>query len=122
MLEHCRCVGVARDGVAGYFPSAFSAAGCGPAVSAAVSTWLQMDGPRLDCANSYDDETSVGAGIAAALEKGVNRHDFFLLTKTGAEEEWGAGLDRASPLHPSLPCHCLRPALPPWIQRHDRAV
>lgn len=58
-----------------------TASGCGAAVSAAVSTWLEIGGPRLDCANSYDDETSVGAGIAAA--KGVRREDYFILTKTG---------------------------------------
>jgi len=59
-------------------------AGCGPYTQQAVSQWLAAGGRRLDTANSYDTQESVGA---AMYSSGVPRKDIFLLQKIG---NWNA--------------------------------
>ena len=46
----------------------------------ATEAWLAAGGRRLDCADSYDTQTSVGVAMAAS---GVPREDMFVLQKTG---------------------------------------
>ncbi len=55
-------------------------AGCGSYCVEAVKLWLSIGGRRLDAADSYDTQTSVGKAIA---ESGVSRSDIFVLQKTG---------------------------------------
>ena len=54
--------------------------GCGNHTITAVVDWLVAGGRRLDAADSYDTQTSVG--IAMAKSK-VPREDIFVLQKTG---------------------------------------
>ena len=55
-------------------------ANCGNYTVAAVKQWLALGGRRLDAADSYDTQYSVGVAMA---ESGVARSDIFLLSKTG---------------------------------------
>jgi len=55
-------------------------AGCSNYTIEATKTWLQLGGRRLDAADSYDTQTSVGIGM---LQSGVSRSEIFLLQKTG---------------------------------------
>ena len=55
--------------------------GCGNNTQRAVYTWLnKAKGVRLDCANSYYNQRSVGLGIE---QSGVNRSQIFILSKVG---------------------------------------
>jgi len=54
--------------------------GCGNHTVEAVKSWLALGGRRLDAADSYDTQVSVGIAMA---ESGVARSDIFLLQKTG---------------------------------------
>jgi len=54
--------------------------GCGEFTERAVTEWLQVGGRRLDSANMYDNEKSVGKAIKASS---VPRNDIFILTKVG---------------------------------------
>ena len=55
-------------------------AGCGNYTIRAVSDWLAAGGLRIDAADSYDTQYSVGVAMAAS---NVPRSDIFLLQKTG---------------------------------------
>jgi diketogulonate reductase-like aldo/keto reductase len=55
-------------------------AGCGAYTVEAVSAWLQLGGRRLDAADSYDTQYSVGVAMA---QSGIPRDDIFLLQKIG---------------------------------------
>ena len=55
-------------------------AGCGSYTIEAVNDWLKLGGRRLDAADSYDTQYSVGVAMAAS---GVPRSEIFLLQKTG---------------------------------------
>ena len=55
-------------------------AGCGSYAIEAVKLWLSVGGRRLDAADSYDTQTSVGKAMA---QSGVARSDIFVLQKTG---------------------------------------
>ena len=59
---------------------------CGPYTIEAVGLWLAAGGRRLDAANSYDTQTSVGIAMA---QSGVPRSDMFLLQKTGSWNPMG---------------------------------
>lgn len=61
-------------------------AGCGPYTIEAVKSWLSIGGRRLDCADSYDTQLSVGTGIR---ESGVARKDIFILQKIGNTNPMG---------------------------------
>lgn len=61
-------------------------AGCGNYTIQAVQTWLSVGGRRIDAADSYDTQTSVGLGIVAS---GVPRSDIFVLQKTGSWNPMG---------------------------------
>ena len=50
--------------------------GCGNYTVEAVKTWLALGGRRLDAADSYDTQFSVGVAMA---QSGVAREDIFLL-------------------------------------------
>ena len=54
--------------------------GCGNYTVEAVKTWLALGGRRLDAADSYDTQYSVGVAMA---QSGVAREDIFLLQKLG---------------------------------------
>jgi diketogulonate reductase-like aldo/keto reductase len=54
--------------------------GCGNHTVEAVKQWLALGGRRLDAADSYDTQYSVGVAMA---ESGVARSDIFLLQKLG---------------------------------------
>ncbi len=60
--------------------------GCGSYCVDAVKTWLSVGGRRLDAADSYDTQTSVGLAMA---QSGVARSDIFLLQKTGSWNPMG---------------------------------
>eukprot|EP01061_Rhynchopus_euleeides_P026529 TRINITY_DN43305_c0_g1_i1.p1 TRINITY_DN43305_c0_g1~~TRINITY_DN43305_c0_g1_i1.p1 ORF type:complete len:389 (+),score=154.63 TRINITY_DN43305_c0_g1_i1:61-1227(+) len=55
-------------------------AGCGALSVAAMTTWLDMGGPRIDDANSYYHMSSTGEAMMATK---ANREDYFLLSKIG---------------------------------------
>jgi len=55
-------------------------AGCGNYTITAVKTWLNLGGRRLDAADSYDTQFSVGVAMA---QSGLPREEIFLLQKTG---------------------------------------
>eukprot|EP00056_Hartaetosiga_gracilis_P015812 m.242372 g.242372 ORF g.242372 m.242372 type:complete len:354 (+) comp32836_c0_seq1:19-1080(+) len=55
-------------------------AGCGNNTVRAVKEWLRVGGRRIDSADSYYNEKSVGI---AMRESGVPREDIFLLSKVG---------------------------------------
>lgn len=55
-------------------------AGCGNYTIDAVTSWLKLGGRRLDAADSYDTQYSVGVAMGAS---GVPRSEIFLLQKTG---------------------------------------
>ena len=59
-------------------------AGCGNYTIQAVKSWLSIGGRRLDAADSYDTQYSVGVAMA---ESGVPRESVFLLQKCG---NWNA--------------------------------
>ena len=61
-------------------------AGCGNYTIKAVDMWLKIGGLRLDAADSYDTQVSVGAAMAASS---VPRSDIFLLQKTGSWNPMG---------------------------------
>lgn len=65
-------------GYGGYPECASTLAGCGSYTEQAVGAWLSAGGRRLDCANSYGSQLSVGKAMAAS---GVPRADIFLLSK-----------------------------------------
>ncbi len=54
--------------------------GCGPHTITAVKDWLSAGGLRLDAADSYDTQFSVGVAMA---QSGVPRESIFVLQKTG---------------------------------------
>ena len=54
--------------------------GCAEYVQAAVTTWLQLGGRRVDNSASYHNQRPVGIAIAAS---GVNRSDIFYVSKVG---------------------------------------
>jgi 2,5-diketo-D-gluconate reductase A len=60
--------------------------GCGNHTVEAVKMWLALGGRRLDAADSYDTQVSVGAAMA---ESGVARDEIFLLQKTGSWNPMG---------------------------------
>ena len=69
------------DPAVGYggYPECWSTlAGCGAYTEKAVGAWLAAGGRRLDAANSYGSQISVGKAMAAS---GVPRADIFLLSK-----------------------------------------
>jgi 2,5-diketo-D-gluconate reductase A len=55
-------------------------AGCGNYTIEAVTSWLSIGGRRLDAADSYDTQFSVGRAMA---QSSVPREEIFLLQKTG---------------------------------------
>jgi diketogulonate reductase-like aldo/keto reductase len=55
-------------------------AGCGNYTITAVTQWLNAGGLRLDAADSYDTQYSVGV---AMKQSSVPRSSIFLLQKTG---------------------------------------
>ena len=68
-------------GAFGAYPECWmEIAGCGAYTVAAVKLWLSAGGVRLDAADSYDTQASVGL---AMQQSGVAREDVFLLQKTG---------------------------------------
>ena len=78
------------DPTVGYggYPECWSTlAGCGAYTERAVGAWLAAGGRRIDAANSYGSQISVGRAMAASP---VPREDVFLLSK---------GASAASPLH-----------------------
>lgn len=85
--------GYGSDGSKRY-PECWSVpAGCGKAVTNAVTTWLQVAPPllgdvqaRLDCATSYQDQGAVGKAMADST---VARKDIFLLSKIGPSQPLG---------------------------------
>ena len=60
--------------------------GCGNYTVEAVKAWLALGGRRLDAADSYDTQFSVGVAMA---ESGVAREEIFLLQKTGSWNPMG---------------------------------
>ena len=60
--------------------------GCGNYTVEAVKTWLALGGRRLDAADSYDTQYSVGVAMA---QSGVAREDIFLLQKLGSWNPMG---------------------------------
>ena len=56
-------------------------AGCGNYTITAVTEWLDAGGLRLDAADSYDTQYSVGVAIAQSK---VPRSALFVLQKTGS--------------------------------------
>eukprot|EP00041_Stephanoeca_diplocostata_P023013 m.558318 g.558318 ORF g.558318 m.558318 type:complete len:687 (-) comp22198_c0_seq3:105-2165(-) len=61
-------------------------ADCGENVSKAIVNWLNLGGERLDCANSYNNENTVGKAI---LQSGVKREDVFVTSKIGSSNAMG---------------------------------
>ena len=59
-------------------PANFS--GCGEYVQAAVTTWLQLGGRRIDNSASYHNQYYVGVSIAAS---GIPRDQIFFVSKVG---------------------------------------
>lgn len=55
-------------------------ANCGNYTIEAVTAWLNAGGRRLDAADSYDTQTSVGKAMALSS---VPRSEISLLSKTG---------------------------------------
>ena len=71
----------------GGYPECWStASGCGGFARQAVRAWFEAGGRRIDAANSYQDDSDVGAAIAAS---GVPRSDVFLLSKVGPSHPLG---------------------------------
>jgi len=70
--------GAANKGYGVYPECWMEIVGCGPFTVTAVQTWLALGGRRLDAADSYDTQTSVGIAMAAS---GVPRSDIFVLQK-----------------------------------------
>lgn len=62
------------------------AVGCGPNTVKAVTTWLSVGGRRIDSADSYFNEKSVGI---AMKQSGVAREDLFVLSKIGSTDPMG---------------------------------
>lgn len=56
------------------------AATCDDYVEQAVQDWIAVGGRRLDCANSYNNQASVGKAIK---KSGVKREELFILSKVG---------------------------------------
>ncbi len=63
--------------------------GCGNHTIEAVTKWLNVGGRRLDAADSYDTQTSVGIAMARSS---VPRSEMFVLQKTGSWNPMGAFL------------------------------
>jgi diketogulonate reductase-like aldo/keto reductase len=59
-------------------PSNFSS--CGPYVNAAVASWLQLGGRRIDNSASYHNQRYVGIAMGAS---GIPRSELFLTSKVG---------------------------------------
>ena len=78
--------GATKNAYGAYPECMMEIAGCGGYAVEAVRAWLAAGGRRLDAANSYDTQTSVGAGMAAS---GVARGDIFLLQKAGSWNPMG---------------------------------
>ena len=58
--------------------------GCGNYTIRAVTEWFSAGGRRLDAADSYDTQYSVGVAMAKAISsRKVARADMFVLQKTG---------------------------------------
>jgi 2,5-diketo-D-gluconate reductase A len=64
----------------GMYPECWDDAVCPGYINQAVTTWLNVGGRRIDNANSYQDQGTVGAAVAAS---GVPRSEIFFLSKTG---------------------------------------
>lgn len=60
--------------------------GCGPYTVQATTSWLNAGGLRIDAADSYDTQTSVGIAMGASS---VPREDIFVLQKTGSWNPMG---------------------------------
>jgi diketogulonate reductase-like aldo/keto reductase len=58
--------------------------GCGNYTVTAVKEWLKVGGRRLDAADSYATQLSVGVAMAE-MSATVPRSEIFLLQKTGSE-------------------------------------
>jgi diketogulonate reductase-like aldo/keto reductase len=54
--------------------------GCGEYTIAAIATWFQLGGRRIDSANGYRNQNAVGRAIR---ESAVPRSDIFFQTKVG---------------------------------------
>lgn len=64
--------------------------GCGMYTEAAINTFFSLGGRRLDDADSYRNQDSVGRAIRTAVARGaVKREDVFLLTKVGPYQPLG---------------------------------
>lgn len=81
--------GYASDPSVGYghYPECWSTTtGCGNYTYTAVLTWLKAGGRRLDCANSYNNQVSVGQAVK---DSGIDRKDIFILQKIGPSQPLG---------------------------------
>jgi len=75
-----------RVGYGGY-PECFAeSAGCGEFTKKAISDWFAAGGRRLDSADSYGNEKSVGE---AWRSSSINRRDLFILSKVGPSQPLG---------------------------------
>jgi len=64
--------------------------GCAQYTQAAINTWFSLGGRRLDDADSYRNQDSVGRAIRTAVARGaVPRDEVFLLTKVGPYQPLG---------------------------------
>ncbi len=61
-------------------------AGCGVHSENATQTWLKLGGRRIDSADSYFNQPSVGRGIKAS---GVPRSEIFITSKVGPSNPLG---------------------------------
>lgn len=63
--------------------------GCGERAANATQTWLKLGGRRIDSADSYFNQESIGKGIRAS---GVPRSEIFITSKVGPSNPLGDGL------------------------------
>jgi len=73
-------------GYGGYPECWEESSGCGEFVEKAIGDWLKAGGRRLDSADSYHNEKSVGKAVKAS---GVPRSDLFILSKVGPSQPLG---------------------------------
>ncbi len=85
--------GAYSDNPLGYdvYPQCWvTSAGCGAWVERAVSEFISVGGRRIDSANSYQNQVSVGNALAAAIAAGnVTRGELFVLSKVGPSNPLG---------------------------------
>ncbi len=107
--------GASKNAYGAYPECWMEIAGCGNYTIAAVSSWLQLGGRRLDAADSYDTQFSVGQAMARSA---VPRSEIFVLQKTGNWNPMGyndVGFGAPPVAHPSprpLPKKSARPPRP----------